>query len=173
MASHLESSEKARIAAQKAALGPAGLARAKQELDEAQAEHDKPIPKEVFTSFPVPDVKSISWIPVQSVQEAGKGRVSGGKPSESGEGREVARHVERDGERLGFFVQYDHVKVGVVRFGAPLEERLLISLCFFSRTLSAFMRSSHSMTFPTTSDCEHSPSSHQPFHSLIMSHPVT
>lgn len=124
MASHLESSEKARIAAQKAALGPAGLARAKQELDEAQAEHDKPIPKEVFTSFPVPDVKSISWIPVQSVQEAGKGRVSGGKPSESerGEGREVARHVERDGEKLGFFVQYDHVKVFLFFSGVAFGE---------------------------------------------------
>lgn len=115
MASLLEATEKARITAQKERLGPSGLALAKKELDEAQAEHDTPIPKEILTAFPVPDVGSISWIPVQSVQEAGRGRGSGGKlserESERGEGREVKRHVEGDGEGLPFFVQYDHVKV--------------------------------------------------------------
>lgn len=109
MAERIESVEKARIAKQKEDLGPEGLANAKKQLEEAQAEHDTPIPKDIFTSFPVPDVNSISWIPVQSVQQAGKGRMSKGKPLSTE--TEVRKHVEKDGEPLPFFVQYDHVKV--------------------------------------------------------------
>ena len=73
----------------------------------AKAEHDKPIPTEVLKSFPLPDVKSISWIPVQSVQQAGAGRKSG-PPSVA---NDINRHVSGDGPPLPFFVQYDHVKV--------------------------------------------------------------
>lgn len=165
MAARIESSEKARIAAQKESLGPSGLAQAKKELDEAQAEHDTPIPKEILTGFPVPDVKSISWIPVQSVQEVGKGRKDGGKGIKTG--TDVARHVEKDGEELPFFVQYDHVKVGdhlSFTFPEVLEDQLLSPICLLSfltsRTSSACMLSSPYKTFPTTSDCKHPPSPH-------------
>jgi hypothetical protein len=47
-------------------LGPDGLAKAEENLKEAKAEHDWPTPSNVLTSFPVPDVKSKFWIPVQS-----------------------------------------------------------------------------------------------------------
>ncbi|KAL1738927.1 Metalloenzyme, LuxS/M16 peptidase-like protein, partial [Schizophyllum fasciatum] len=72
----LEKDEKERIAKQVEALGPEGLKKAEQELEEAKAEHDKPIPTEILNTFPVPDVKSIAWIPVQSVVQKGKGRQS-------------------------------------------------------------------------------------------------
>lgn len=82
---------------------------AEKRLEEAKAEHSKPIPTDVLTSFPVPDVKSISWIPVQSVQEPGKGRTVAPrfKPSTSA----LQKHIESDGETLPFFVEYDHVEV--------------------------------------------------------------
>lgn len=107
MADKLEKTEKARIAAQVKKLGPTGLAKATKELEDAKAEHDKPIPTDVLTAFPVPDVKSISWIPVQSVQERGKGRTPAKKVADS----ELSKHIEADGSLLPFFVEYDHVKV--------------------------------------------------------------
>lgn len=108
LADQLEKTEKARVAAQVKALGPEGLKKAEAELEAAKAEHDRAIPKEVLTSFPVPDVKSISWIPVESVQEPGTGRHVQYPPSS---GSTLLKHVTADGEQLPFFVQYDHVEV--------------------------------------------------------------
>lgn len=106
-AERLEKEEKARIAKQKADLGHEGLAQKAKELEEAKAEHERPIPTEVLKAFPVPDVKSISWIPVQSVQQAGTGR-----PNRTpAVGNDVSKHVSADGPPPPFFVQYDHVKV--------------------------------------------------------------
>jgi hypothetical protein len=107
MAEKLEKTEKGRIAAQIKKLGPSGLAKATKELEAAKAEHDKPIPTEVLTAFPVPDVKSISWISVQSVQERGNGRTPAKRVVDS----ELSKHIESDGSPLPFFVEYDHVKV--------------------------------------------------------------
>lgn len=77
-------------------------------LEAAKAEHEKPIPTDVLTSFPVPDVKSISWIPVQCVQEPGKGRSSA--VQNFGQSQ-LSKHIQSDGSPLSMFVQYDHVKV--------------------------------------------------------------
>lgn len=117
VAERLEKEEKARIEKQKATLGPEGLAQKAKELEEAKAEHDKPIPTEVLKSFPLPDVKSISWIPVQSVQQAGAGRKSGAPTVAN----DVSRHVSGDGPPLPFFVQYDHVKSDFVSVHAVLS----------------------------------------------------
>jgi len=108
LAEKLETIEKARLEAQVERLGHEGLAKAGQELEAAKAEHELPIPKETLTSFPVPDVKSISWIPVKSVQELGKGRSVTSRPSLQSD---LEKHIENDGEPLPMFVQYDHVKV--------------------------------------------------------------
>ena len=112
MVTQLEADEKTRIAKQIAELGPEGLKKAEADVEAAKAEHDKPIPQELLTAFPVPDVKSISWIAVQSVQELGKGR-EGKMPSTTSS--ELARHIEADGspDPLSFFVQYDHVEVSI------------------------------------------------------------
>ncbi|KAF7436910.1 hypothetical protein PC9H_003744 [Pleurotus ostreatus] len=106
LAKKLEKDEKARLATQIKRLGPKGLEEAEKELEAAKAEHDVPIPTEILKSFPVPDVKSIVWIPVQSVQEVGTGRKAGRAPSST----ELSKHIESDGSPLPFFVQYDHVQ---------------------------------------------------------------
>lgn len=103
MAEKLEKDEKARIAAQVKKLGPDGLKAAAKLLEEAKAEHDKPIPDEVLKAFPVPDVKSISWIPVDSVHEKGNVNIA----SDS----KLAKHIEGDGRPLPFFIGFDHVQV--------------------------------------------------------------
>lgn len=108
LAERLETEEKARIAAQRDSLGPDGLAKREKLLNDAKAEHDKEIPPEVLKSFPVPDVKSISWIPVQSVQQAGQGRTG---RTDQAKNQELVQHINADGTELPFFVQYDHVQV--------------------------------------------------------------
>ncbi|KZT72760.1 hypothetical protein DAEQUDRAFT_663389 [Daedalea quercina L-15889] len=109
MAEKLKQDEQARIAAQNERLGPEGLAKAAQELEAAKKEHDKPIPQEILTSFPVPDIRTISFIPVQSLQETGSGK--GRKRTVEQTGNvELVKHVESDGPPLPFFVQYDHVQ---------------------------------------------------------------
>ena len=110
MAKRLEEEEKVRIAEQKKALGPEGLKKVEAELEAAKKEHDKEIPVDILKSFPVPSVKSISWIPVQSLQEVGSGS-SRRKTIEQSGNADLARHVGADGSELPFFVQYDHVEV--------------------------------------------------------------
>ena len=110
LAEKLEKDEKARIAAQIEKLGADGLKKAEVKLELAKAEHDRPIPTEILTSFPVPDVKSISWIPVQSLQEPGHGRAI---PSPPVVKDPLFKHIQSDGQELPFFVQYDHVEVSL------------------------------------------------------------
>lgn len=102
MAEKLEKDEKARIAAQVKKLGPKGLEAAAKLLESAKAEHDKPIPDEILKAFPVPDVKSIAWIPVESAHETGKVVTKESK---------LKKHIEGDGGRLPFFIGFDHVQV--------------------------------------------------------------
>ena len=112
----MEKTDDTRIANQVEKLGPEGLKEAERKLEAAKKEHSKRIPEEILTSFTVPDVKSISWIPVQTVQEPGEGRKC--DPHVVSTNGELQKHIESDGKPLAFFVEYDHVEV------CPL------SLCF-------------------------------------------
>jgi Zn-dependent M16 (insulinase) family peptidase len=106
LADKLEKDEIARIKAQVERLGPEGLKKAEAEVQEAKAEHDRPIPTDILNNFPVPDVNAISWITVQSLLESGRG------PSLSQESNSaLSEHIASDGQPLSFFVQYDHVQV--------------------------------------------------------------
>jgi len=119
LADRIEKDEKARLEKQVKLLGPEGIAAAVKELEAAKEEHDRPIPQSVLKSFPVPSVKSISWIPVQSVQQPGKGRTV--KTPEAKPAHELQKHVENDGSDLPFFVQYDDVKSDFVTVHALLS----------------------------------------------------
>ncbi|KAF9069136.1 Metalloenzyme, LuxS/M16 peptidase-like protein [Rhodocollybia butyracea] len=136
LADKLEKDEKKRLAAQVKKLGPQGLKEAEKVLEAAKAEHDAPIPTDVLTQFKIPSVKSISWIPVQSVQQKGKGRASPTTPATS----KLAQTISADGEELPFFLQYDHVESDFVSVHAmfsleKLPERLRKHI---STYLSAF-----------------------------------
>lgn len=133
MADKLEKDEKARIAAQVKKLGPEGLTKVEKLLEDAKAEHDKPIPTNIITAFPVPDVKTITWISVQSVQEPGKGR----KVVAPSSGNPLSKHISQDGDALPFFVQYDHVQVSHVVW-KPFSTNLTRCLQSDFVTVSAF-----------------------------------
>lgn len=112
LAEKLEKDERARVDAQIAKLGPEGLAHLQKELDNAKAENDAPIPEKVLTDFPVPEVRSISWIAVQSAKNV-PGTVEVEKPQEGVliNSTELARHIKADKTKLPLTVYYDHVTV--------------------------------------------------------------
>ncbi|KAH8114464.1 Metalloenzyme, LuxS/M16 peptidase-like protein [Phellopilus nigrolimitatus] len=114
----LEREENARINARVEKLGPEGLAKAKDELENAKKDNDAPIPETVLTKFPVPDVSSIAWIPVQSVQEGGNV-----KPTFTGgaDNSQLSKHINADGSKLPFFVHFDHVQSDFVTVRAVLS----------------------------------------------------
>ncbi|KAL0580364.1 hypothetical protein V5O48_001609 [Marasmius crinis-equi] len=115
LAEQLEKDEKKRVEEQVKKLGPEGLKKAERELEEAKAEHDRPIPSEILKQFQIPDVKSIAWIPVKSAQQKGKGR----EPSSIATNDPVlTKHINADGQDLPFFVQYDHVESDFVSIHA-------------------------------------------------------
>ncbi|KZV65225.1 hypothetical protein PENSPDRAFT_587192 [Peniophora sp. CONT] len=120
MAERIKLEEKDRIAKQRETLGEEGIAKAVKKLEAAKAEHERPIPTEILTSFPIPDVASISWIPVQSVQAPGVGREACKFPSGSPADALIA-HLSADGQELPFFVQYDHVQSDFVVVTALLS----------------------------------------------------
>ncbi|KAJ8084110.1 hypothetical protein PM082_002877 [Marasmius tenuissimus] len=107
LAEQLETEEKKRVEAQVEKLGPEGLKKAEKLLEEAKAEHDTPIPSEILKQFKIPDVKSIAWIPVKSVQQKGKGREPSAVATTNSD---LAKYINADGQELPFFVQYDHVE---------------------------------------------------------------
>lgn len=108
LAEKLEKDEKARIDAQIKRLGPHGLDEAKKTLDKAKEENDAPIPEKILKDFPVPDVKSIAWITVQSAQEG-----TNVKPitTSRSDNTQLRQHLESEGTKLPFFVEFDHVQV--------------------------------------------------------------
>ena len=112
LAEKLEKDEKARLDAQIAKLGPEGLTRLQKELDNAKAENDAPIPEKILTDFPVPDVRSISWIAVQSAKNI-PGTVEVEKAQEGVlvNSTELARHIKADETKLPLTVYYDHITV--------------------------------------------------------------
>lgn len=111
LADRLKTEEKARVKEQVKRLGPKGLAELEKKLATAKDEHEQPIPEEVLTSFPVPDVKSISWISVQSANNVPSPTVSRTlKPSRTSSS-ELERHLQKDTTSLPMRVQFDHVVV--------------------------------------------------------------
>ncbi len=109
LADKLEVDEKNRVEEQNKLLGDEGRRRAKEELEAAKAVHELPIPEDLIKSFPVPDVHSIAWIPVQSAQEGARNAIALRKLDNS----PLKKHINADGSALPFFVEFDHVQVRI------------------------------------------------------------
>ncbi|KAF8464620.1 cytoplasm protein [Kalaharituber pfeilii] len=68
LAKKLKEDEKARIEERKEKLGEAGLRELAQRLEDAKAQNDVPIPKEVIERFKIPEVDSIHFIETLSAR---------------------------------------------------------------------------------------------------------
>lgn len=127
MADKLKSDEMARVAAQKEALGPEGLAQKKKELEEATAKNDAEIPADVLEQWPVPGVSSIHFIKTETAR-AGLAR-------KLGTSENVAQKVVDSQKDTPLFVQYEHVSSNFVSVsvllgtsGIPVELRPMLPL---------------------------------------------
>lgn len=68
LAKKTEEDEKKRVADQKNSLGEEGLKKLQKQLDEAGAENDREIPKELLGKFEVPGVESIHFIKTETAR---------------------------------------------------------------------------------------------------------
>lgn len=68
LAKKIQADEQARLEAQQKKLGPAGLAQLATQLEQAQAENDRPIPEDMIRQFPVPSVENINFIRPESAR---------------------------------------------------------------------------------------------------------
>ncbi|KAF8337466.1 Metalloenzyme, LuxS/M16 peptidase-like protein [Cantharellus anzutake] len=116
----LEATEKARVQKQREKLGPVGLEKLKKILEDAKTEHDRPIPSEVLTSFPVPDVSTISWIPVDSARNESGKVTSRGRPPNAAS-TSVEDYLTKDPASVPYFIQFDHVKSHFITVSAYLS----------------------------------------------------
>lgn len=112
LAQRLESDEKARIDKQIAELGEVGLAEAAKKLEHAQEYNDRPIPIEFLRAFPLPNVASISWIPVQSALNP----KSHTKNLDELENQDLSKHLDKDASEFPLFLHYNNVKVIFICF---------------------------------------------------------
>jgi len=139
LARKLDSDEKKRIAEQVARLGEKGLAEAAKTLEAAQEYNERPIPSDYITSFPLPDVGSIAWIPIQSA-------VASDLPVDQTIQNDLSKHLASDPSKIPIFSHYNHVKV---RLSGMFLLMLNLIFSSFSLTLSLFMHFSQPREFQT------------------------
>ncbi|KZO96339.1 hypothetical protein CALVIDRAFT_481506 [Calocera viscosa TUFC12733] len=116
LAGKIEETEHARIARQQKRLGQDGLAKLEKALEAAKEANDQDIPSQMLSSFPLPDLSTVPWIPVQTAQnDPEKGGLHASKPSDT------ERLLQADDVTLPFFVEFDHVKSNFVTVCAYLS----------------------------------------------------
>ena len=88
-------------------LGPEGLSKLRRIVGDAKAENDTPIPEDLFGES-VADLNTISWVPVQTVQEGRKLLPTTNRVVED---IQLKEYIASDGSELPFFVQFDNIQV--------------------------------------------------------------
>ena len=102
MSKTLKREEKQRVAEQKKRLGEAGLKELERKLEEAKAQNDKEIPREILEKFKVPDTSSIHFISTTTAR-SGEARKLGTLDNP------IQRMVDKDKSKLPLFMHFEHV----------------------------------------------------------------
>ncbi|PRP76487.1 hypothetical protein PROFUN_15157 [Planoprotostelium fungivorum] len=102
--------EKKRIEAQRKTLGEERLNQLSNDLEKANQENSREIPREILTQLPIPSVEKIPFIPIATVRN---------DKLISEEGREIMEEIQktkngRKSRPISFFTQFDHVKSSFV-----------------------------------------------------------
>eukprot|EP01080_Neovahlkampfia_damariscottae_P006879 gene6879-11041_t len=104
----LSENEKQRIEKQAEDLGDDGLDELSKKLEAAKEKNEQPIPNEILESFKVPDVKSISFIPVSTYR-------SNEKPIDE-KTVKLQQILGDEKQDIPYFVQFDHINTSFVEF---------------------------------------------------------
>jgi hypothetical protein len=106
----LAAAEEGRLASRAESLGEQGLASLAAKLDQANEANNAPIPPSIVSSFDVPDVQNVPFIPIVTATYPSPLPSSPG----FGEGRVLRQKLDQ-GRDVGaadgppFYIQFDHV----------------------------------------------------------------
>ena len=118
----LKEDERDRIAAQKQRLGSEGLETLEIKLNEAKAENDRKIPRELLASFKVPDTSSIRFISTTTAR-SGAAREMGSVDNP------IQQIIDQDNTDLPLFIHFEHIPTNFVHLTLLLgTETVPISL---------------------------------------------
>jgi Zn-dependent M16 (insulinase) family peptidase len=108
MSERLETEEKKRVAEQISRLGEKGLEEQGKILADAKKANEEPMPDEKVEWIPVPDVRTISWISVQSASTISESNELQAVEENS---KELAAYLESDKCILPYALHFDHISV--------------------------------------------------------------
>jgi Zn-dependent M16 (insulinase) family peptidase len=124
----LKTDEKARVKAQQEKFGEDGLKKLAKKLDEAKAENDKPMPKDVLEQFEIPGTDSIHFFETTTAR-SGLAKKMGSLDNK------VQKIVDKDENGLPLFIHFEHIPTNFVHFSlvlntgsVPLELKPLLSV---------------------------------------------
>lgn len=114
LADKIKKDTQALVEERKAKLGEQGLAQLEKVLQDAQKVNDVDVPKEMLSSFSIPDVKSINWINVGTVTEGSIRTPLGHLKTEKGPlpsaDEQLRKHLDSESQwRAPYFVQWNQI----------------------------------------------------------------
>jgi Zn-dependent M16 (insulinase) family peptidase len=147
LSAKLKSDEATRIDLQKQKLGPEGLKRMQEKLDEAKAENDKEIPVEILARFKVPPTDSIHFVNTSSARSGPALEI--GRPQ-----NRYQTIIDADGSQNPLFLDFEHIPSNFVRVyliistqNLPLELLPLLSVYMEAFFNLPVQRNGHTVSF--------------------------
>ncbi|EMC91218.1 hypothetical protein BAUCODRAFT_318806 [Baudoinia panamericana UAMH 10762] len=120
--------EKARVEAQRAKLGEQGMLQLAEQLKQAQAENNRPIPESLLEQFKVPDAETIHFISTTTAR-AGAARKMGKLENN------IQTTIDKDDNASSLFIHFEHIPSNFVRINlnmctamVPIELKPLLTL---------------------------------------------
>ncbi|KAH8693631.1 putative zinc metalloprotease [Talaromyces proteolyticus] len=124
----LKADEEARVAAQQKKLGEEGLKEMQKKLDEAKAENDKEIPRDLLARFKVPSTDSIHFISTTTAKSGSA--LKSGKPS-----NHIQSRIDTDHLEAPLFIHFEHIQSNFVQLAllisaekVPVQLRPLLAI---------------------------------------------
>ncbi len=131
LAKRLKAAEKERVATRKREIGPEGLERLQERLEQAKKANEEPIPETLLDQWPVPSTESIHFIESQTAR-AGRAKSLGVQDNAAQKAVDESEVAQRP-----LFLQFEHVPSNFVNImvhvsttGVPTYLKPL--LCIFS-----------------------------------------
>lgn len=113
LAQRIKIQEFARIEAQQARLGEAGLEEKAEKLEKAEAENNRPIPLEMIERFEIPSVSSINFFET-TIARSGVAKKLGVADNE------IQKIIDQDEGGLPLFIHYQSIPTSFLDFGLAL-----------------------------------------------------
>lgn len=143
----LKADEEARVKAQQELLGEAGLRRLAEKLEQAKAENDREIPREILEKFKTPGTDSIHFFPTTTAR-SGLAKKLGNLDND------VQKLVDQDDTTLPLFIHFEDIPSNFVRLSLvlnthsiPVSLRPLLSVYLMNFFATPILRDGQKIDF--------------------------